>query len=382
MLSSDYCAILAAGNVSRSACHFPSSAAVEGKRHFRFSPLRVAAGCRLCTREKGHVGLSPRVSIPCPCLYGLIRSRLHARGRCELSSASAGFMSLPSGGRSEWGPHVGIPLDTFHSVTSVGLPPYLEGPAVSVALDSLYDPVRLHTPICSQPPPPLFQGGSSYCSYLQCQRGFCPATGSLFSSAQRSNRRGLLYGSTPWLLQLVFSSSKEGWGFASYTRFVQAELLPLQREIQDADAQEHSFPGQNDLKDAHFHIQVVQRHRKFLRFAFGGKANQYKVLPFGLALAPRTFTKCMDAALAPQNPQLPGRLAYFSQLQGTGASSQGSSPSPPSCAWPPAEWPEECAHPSPADHFFGSLPGLNLDAGPSGPCSGREHSVVRSPRQV
>ncbi len=54
-----------------------------------------------------------------------------------------------------------------------------------------------------------------------------------------------------------------------------------------------------DLKDAYFHIQVVQRHRRFLRFAFGGKAYQYKVLPFGLALAPRTFTKCIDAALAP-----------------------------------------------------------------------------------
>ncbi len=27
-----------------------------------------------------------------------------------------------------------------------------------------------------------------------------------------------------------------------------------------------------DLKDAYFHIQVIQRHRKFLRFAFGGKA--------------------------------------------------------------------------------------------------------------
>ncbi len=54
-----------------------------------------------------------------------------------------------------------------------------------------------------------------------------------------------------------------------------------------------------DLKDAYFHIQVIQRHRRFLRFAFGGKAYQYKVLPFGLALAPRTFTKCIDAALAP-----------------------------------------------------------------------------------
>ncbi len=29
-----------------------------------------------------------------------------------------------------------------------------------------------------------------------------------------------------------------------------------------------------DLKDAYFHIQVSQRHRRFLRFAFGGKAYQ------------------------------------------------------------------------------------------------------------
>ncbi len=54
-----------------------------------------------------------------------------------------------------------------------------------------------------------------------------------------------------------------------------------------------------DQKDAYFHIQVIQRHRKFLHFIFGGKAYQYKVLPFVLALARRTFTKCMDTALAP-----------------------------------------------------------------------------------
>ncbi len=142
MLFSTNYAILAAGNVSRSTGHFPSSAAVEGKRHFRFSPIKVAAGCRLYTREKGSPALYPCIIIPCPHLYGLVRSRLHARGRCE----------LPSWGRSERGPHVGIPLDTFHSATSVGLPPFLEGPTGSVALDSSYDPVRLHTPIFSQPP--------------------------------------------------------------------------------------------------------------------------------------------------------------------------------------------------------------------------------------
>lgn len=30
-----------------------------------------------------------------------------------------------------------------------------------------------------------------------------------------------------------------------------------------------------DLKDAYFHVQIVKRHKKFLRFALEGKAYQY-----------------------------------------------------------------------------------------------------------
>ncbi len=54
-----------------------------------------------------------------------------------------------------------------------------------------------------------------------------------------------------------------------------------------------------DLKDAYFNIQVAPHHRQFLRFAFEGVAYQYKVLQFGISLAPHTFTRCMDAALSP-----------------------------------------------------------------------------------
>ncbi len=58
-----------------------------------------------------------------------------------------------------------------------------------------------------------------------------------------------------------------------------------------------------DLKDAYFHVSILLRHRPFLRFAFEGRAYQYKVLPFGLSLSPRVFTKVAEAALVPLREQ-------------------------------------------------------------------------------
>ncbi|KAI2662393.1 hypothetical protein H4Q32_001228 [Labeo rohita] len=66
-------------------------------------------------------------------------------------------------------------------------------------------------------------------------------------------------------------------------------------------AADHRSPSPQsfNLKDVYFHVFILPQHRKFLRFAFRGEAYQYRVLPFGLALSPRTFTKCVDAALVP-----------------------------------------------------------------------------------
>ncbi len=58
-----------------------------------------------------------------------------------------------------------------------------------------------------------------------------------------------------------------------------------------------------DLKDAYFHVSILPRHRPFLWFAFEGRAYQYKVLPFGLSLSPRVFTKVAEAALVPLREQ-------------------------------------------------------------------------------
>ncbi len=66
-----------------------------------------------------------------------------------------------------------------------------------------------------------------------------------------------------------------------------------------------------DLKDAYFHIQIAPHHRRFLRFAFENAAYQYSVLPFGLALAPRTFSKCVDAALSPLRASMMRILNYL-----------------------------------------------------------------------
>lgn len=48
-----------------------------------------------------------------------------------------------------------------------------------------------------------------------------------------------------------------------------------------------------DLKDAYFAIPICSQHRKYLRFRWRGQAYEFTCLPFGLAAAPRVFTKVM-----------------------------------------------------------------------------------------
>ncbi len=75
-----------------------------------------------------------------------------------------------------------------------------------------------------------------------------------------------------------------------------------------------------DLKDAYFHVSILPRHRPFLLFVFEGRAYQYKVLPFGLSLSPRVFTKVAEGRA---HSQLPRRLAYTSSVSGSVMRTQG-----------------------------------------------------------
>lgn len=53
-----------------------------------------------------------------------------------------------------------------------------------------------------------------------------------------------------------------------------------------------------DLEDAYFHVPIHPNYRKYLRFSFRGQVYQFRAMPFGLATAPRVFTKLMAAVSA------------------------------------------------------------------------------------
>lgn len=125
------------------------------------------------------------------------------------------------------------------------------------------------------------------------------------------------------ILQPVFSSAKEGWWPASVAGPAHPEIHFEEVKFLNVDAETYYDPDLTrstiDLKDAYFNFQIISKHRKFLSFAFGGKA--FLVLHFGQALAPYLFTKCMVAALAPLKPprymcpKLPWWLANFSSIR-------------------------------------------------------------------
>ena len=53
-----------------------------------------------------------------------------------------------------------------------------------------------------------------------------------------------------------------------------------------------------DLKDAYFTVPLSQEHQKFIRFLWEGTLYEFTCLPFGLAIAPRVFTKVLKPAVA------------------------------------------------------------------------------------
>jgi hypothetical protein len=53
-----------------------------------------------------------------------------------------------------------------------------------------------------------------------------------------------------------------------------------------------------DMKDAYFCVSMAERHKRFLRFQWKSTLYEFQCLPFGLASAPRDFTKLLKPLIA------------------------------------------------------------------------------------
>ncbi len=148
---------------------------------------------------------------------------------------------------------------------------------------------------------PSFQWGYSICS----NRGFGSGAGSrnILLLGEKSYKAS----SSEGLLLLLFSNFKERWGFAPDNGPVCSKQALKEIQIQDAHNRgSHSlqYAGGNwfavvDLNVDYFHISIYPAHRKYLRFSFQNEAYEFVTLLPGLSLAPRMFSRCIEAALSP-----------------------------------------------------------------------------------
>ena len=76
--------------------------------------------------------------------------------------------------------------------------------------------------------------------------------------------------------------------FIPYEHFKMEGIHMLKDLLRKGD-----FMVKIDLKDAYFTVPVWQNHQKFLRFVWKETMYKFACLPFGLASAPRVFTKRM-----------------------------------------------------------------------------------------
>lgn len=65
-----------------------------------------------------------------------------------------------------------------------------------------------------------------------------------------------------------------------------------------ASLERGEFLASIDIQDAYLHVPIARSHQRFLRFAVGSTHFQFVALPFGLATAPRVFTKVLAPLIA------------------------------------------------------------------------------------
>ncbi len=173
------------------------------------------------------------------------------------------------------------------------------------------------------------------------------------------------------------------------------EFFPLQREVQDADDENHHVSGPGG--------RLVCHHRpEGCVFSHPGRSKTQEIpsvrlwregLPIqGPALRPGFGSEdiyqmhgcCTGPFEAPGHSctELSGRLAHSGSLQGASESSQGYRSRPHPFSWPQDERQEECAPPISTNCVSRSSFGFRSDAGPFGSCPDTSSYSMSGPLQA
>ncbi len=263
-----------------------------------------------------------------------------------------------------------------HYDSSVTLPSRMGAFTRGIAVGSPHNSNRLHSSVWEKSPP--FRRGSPDSS-KQRRQGFCSTT--FLPPAERSNRGSTAVGSRTRFLQPLLPRSKEGRRLEAYPGSTAFESFPLQREVQNADDENHHVSGPGG--------RLVCHHRpEGCVFSHPGHSQTQEIpsvrlwregLPIqGSALRPgfgpediyQMHGCCTGPFEAPGHPctELSGRLAHSGSLQGASESSQGYRSRPHPFSWPQDERQEECAPPISTNCISRSSFGFRSDAGPFGSC--------------
>ncbi len=261
-----------------------------------------------------------------------------------------------------------------------------------IALGSPYDSVRLHTSVWKKSPP--LRGGSTDSSKQRLQ-GFYSTARAFLPPTERSDRGNTSVGHRTRVLQPLLPCSKEGRRPEAHPGSAASEFFPLQREVQDADDENHHVSDSRRGLVCHY-------RPKGCVFPHPGRSATQKVpsvclrregLPIqGPSLRPGLGTEnihemhgcCTGPFKAPGHSyaELLGRLAHSGSLQGASESSQRYCSMPHPFSWPQDERQEECASPISANPVSGGSFGFHSDAGPFVCCTDIQFYRMSGPLQA
>ncbi len=197
--------------------------------------------------------------------------------------------------------------------------------------------------------PPRFERGSTDSSKQRLQ-GFCSTARAFLPPTERSDGGNTSVGHRTRVLQLLLPCSKEGRRPETHFGSAASEVFPLQREVQDADDENHHVSDSRRGLVCHYRLKGCifphpgrpeTQEVPSIRLRREGLPIQGPSLRSGLGAENihEMHGCCTGPFEAPGHScvELPGRLGHSGSLQGASESSQGYCSTPDQFSWPQDE---------------------------------------------